>query len=212
MSERRDDGRLSRFRYEYGAQHLHLIAVVSSFGLAGYAFLRIFENPSTGGVLLWLGLAAILHDIVALPLYLTLSHIADLGTRRVMHPRLATLALNHIRVPAALSLLLLIVSFPLVFGVDEPYVEATTGLGTDRYLGNWLLIAAVLFLVSGIAYALRMRGHDPVPEEAPDRRNPPGSPPLALRLAARGVLAAGALVAFLFAALAIYGFVSAFPL
>lgn len=211
MSEARQSSPIERFRYEYGAQPLHLIAVVSSLGLAGYAFLRIFENPSTGGVLLWLGLAAILHDIVALPLYLAFSHIAHMSTHRVMHPRLATLTLNHIRIPAALSLLLLLLSFPLVFSIDESYVETTTGLGTDRYLGNWLLITAVLFLISGIAYALRMRGHDPALEEAPDRKGPPSPPPFALRLAARGVLAAGAFVALLFAALAIYGFVSAFP-
>lgn len=216
-----------RFRYEYGAAPLHLIAVVASLALAAYAFLRIFENPSTAGVLLWLGAAVILHDLIALPIYSALARIAHTATEAAVAPRLALLALNHIRIPAALSLLFLLVSFPLVLGLDADGLEATTGLGAERYLGNWLLLTAVLFAGSGLLYALRMRGYSP-PGLGPagGGEEPPRTPGrstnsvhrtenvdrLAWRLAARAVLALGALVAAIFAAAAIYGFVSAFPL
>ncbi len=47
--------------------------------------------------------------------------------------------------------MLLLISFPLVFQIDEPRYELTTGLDLDRYLGNWLLITAALFAISGLA-------------------------------------------------------------
>ena len=43
-----------RFRYEYGAQPLHLIAVVASPLLCGYALLRVGGIPGGGRVLIWL--------------------------------------------------------------------------------------------------------------------------------------------------------------
>ena len=66
--------------------------------------------------------------------------------RRCRRGRRALLTLNHIRIPAAFSALLLqLISFPLIFQIDEPRYELTTGLDLDRYLGNWLLITAVMF-------------------------------------------------------------------
>lgn len=211
MSDRAAASPIERFRYEYGAPPLHLLAVVASLALAGYAFLRIFENPSTGGVLLWLGLAIISHDLIALPLYSVLARIAHVGTHATVHPRLATLTLNHIRIPAGLSLLALLVSFPLVFKLAEDGLRETTGLDADRYLGNWLLLVAVLFAGSALIYALRMRGHDPEPARPRETRAPRPAG-RGWRIAARIVLAASALVVALYAAAAIYGLLSEPPL
>ena len=124
-----------------------------------YALLRIFEIPSTAGILLWLGGAIVLHDFIALPLYSLLLRVSEEVTDAAVHPRRkALIALNHIRIPAAFSLLLLLISFPLVFQIDEPRYEITVGLDLDRYLGNWLLITAVLFAGSGLLLALKLRG------------------------------------------------------
>lgn len=217
MSRDGEAGRLERFRYEYGATPLHLIAVIASLSLAGYGFLRIFENPSTGGVLLWLGAAVVLHDFIALPFYSALLRVAERVTigaaARPSH--FALLTLNHIRIPAGFSLLLLLVSFPLVFSLDEPNLEITTGLGADRYLGNWLLATGILFAGSGFAYALRLRRGGAGGEtrvESARREAPPDQPGLPLRLAARTVLVSGALLALFVAAIAVYGLFSAFPL
>ena len=161
-----------KFRYEYGAQPLHLIATLTSLLLCGYALLRITEIPGGGRVLIWLVAAALLHDLVALPLYSGLSRLAQGAADNAIANRAAKLmALNHVRVPAGLSLLLLVVYFPLILRVDPDHYMDTTGRSVDVYLGRWLLISAALFLISGIVYAIRMRrgafDADVGPEEAP---------------------------------------------
>lgn len=206
--------KLEKFRYEYGATPLHLLATVASLAVFGYAMLRIFENPSTGGVLLWLVGAIVLHDFIALPLYSAFLRIAEEATDAAVEPRRrALLTLNHIRIPVALSALLLLISFPLVFEIAPEAYGLTTGLDLDRYLGNWLLITAVLFGGSGLLYALKLRGkRSKRPMTVRQRRRPPVGPPgRAVTAASRGVLAIGALLALWVLALAVYGFISSFP-
>ena len=126
-----------RFRYEYGAQPLHLIAVVSSLLLCGYALLRITEIPGGGRVLIWIVAAALLHDLVALPLYSGLSRITHGAAARAIPDRAAMLmALNHVRIPAGLSLLMLVVYAPLILRFDGDRYMDTTGLSVDGYLGS----------------------------------------------------------------------------
>jgi hypothetical protein len=147
-----------RFRYEYGAQPLHLIATATSLLLCGYALLRITQIPGGGRVLIWLVAAALLHDLVALPLYSGLSRLAHGAADTAIGGRAAMLmALNHVRIPAGLSLLLLVVYFPLILRIDPTRYMDTTGLSLDVYLGRWLLISAALFLISGLVYAIRLR-------------------------------------------------------
>jgi hypothetical protein len=214
---RADASRLDRFRYEYGAEPLHLLATVASLAIALYAILRIFEIPSTAGILLWLGAAIVLHDFIALPLYSLFLRVAEEGADAAIEPRRrALLALNHVRVPLAFSALLLLISFPLVFQIDEPRYRLTLGseLSLDGYLGNWLLITAALFAISGLLYAIRLRGkRSKRPMFArPSRQHPIEPPNRALVFLARGVLAVAALFALWIAALAIYGVVNSFPL
>jgi hypothetical protein len=208
--------RMDRFRYEYGAEPLHLLATLASLAIVAYAFLRIFENPSTGAVLLWLAGAIVFHDFLALPLYSAFLRVAEESTDATVRPRRrGLLTLNHVRVPAALSLLLLLVSLGLVFQLDEQRFQLTTALDTDRYLGNWLLITGVLFALSGLLYALRLRGgradRPLIGHREPGPPPPPPEPGRALRLASRAVLAVGALLALWVAALVIYGLIASFP-
>lgn len=210
--------RLERFRYEYGAEPLHLLATVASLAIFAYALLRIFEIPSTGGILLWLGAAIVLHDLIALPLYSLFLRIAEETTDAAVEPRRrALLTLNHIRIPVAFSALLLLISFPLVFQIDEPRYRLTLGdqLSLDRYLGNWLLITAALFASSGLLYALKLRGKRskrPLRNLQDSRRPPLQWPGRALVPVSRGVLAIGVLLALFVAALAVYGLFSSFPI
>jgi hypothetical protein len=177
-----------RFRYEYGAQPLHLIAVVASLLLCAYALLRVGGIPGGGRVLIWLVAAALLHDLVALPLYSGLFRLTHGAAERAIPDRAAMVAaLNHVRVPAALSLLLLVVYAPLIFRIDPSHYEETTGLGVDGYLSRWLLISAALFLVSGIAYAVRLRrGTAPAPEGPPPVAEPAEEQPVGALLPAAG--------------------------
>ena len=147
-----------RFRYEYGAQPLHLIAIVSSLLLSGYGLLRINDLSNTGRIFIWIVAAALLHDLVAVPLYSLLLRIAHGSAAMAITSRAMALhALNHVRVPAGLSLLLLFVYAPLIFGFGADEYLATTGTDVDPYLGRWLLISAGMFLVSGVLYAIRLR-------------------------------------------------------
>ncbi len=68
-----------------------------------------------------MGAAIVIHDLIAWPLYTLLMRVAEEGIDATVRPRRrALLTLNHIRIPAAFSLALLLISFPLVFVIDEP--------------------------------------------------------------------------------------------
>jgi hypothetical protein len=207
--------RPDRFRYEYGAEPLHLLATLASLGVAGYAILRIFEIPSTGGILLWLIGAIFLHDLIALPLYSLFLRVAEETAEAAVRPRRkALLLLNCVRIPVAFSLVMLLICFPLVFQLDRSRYALTTGLDLDRYLGNWLLLSAVLFLLSGLVYAVKLRGGraDRPIGQPPTRRPPPPTVGRATAIASRAVIAAGALLAIWVAALVVYGLVASFPI
>lgn len=131
---------------------LQLLLLICSFALAGYAAVRLLAGDWRG-VALWIVGAALLHDLVLLPLYSVADRalVRALGTagRRAWTP--------YVRVPAVLSGLLLLVWSPLVLGlgaVDRRY-RLLTGRSAYGYLGRWLLITAVLFGGSALLLALR---------------------------------------------------------
>jgi hypothetical protein len=159
-----------RFRYEYGAEPLHLLATLFGLALIGYALLRITEIPGSTRILLWLLAAALLHDLVALPAYSVLLRLSrGAATRAFTSRAMAVHALNHVRVPAALSLLLLVAYLPLILRFAPDTYEGTSGRSVDPYLGRWLLVSAGLFLISAVAYAVRLRRGIPEPAAAVER-------------------------------------------
>ncbi len=205
-------GGLDRFRYEYGAQPLHLLATLFSLALIGYALLRITEIPGSTRILLWLLLAALLHDFVALPAYSVLLRLSRGAASRTSTSRsMAAGALNHVRVPAALSLLLLLAYLPLVLRIAPESYMGTTGQSVDPYLGRWLLISTALFLVSAVAYAIRLRRGLPEPAAGVERigageRSP--APGLGWRAAGRLSIGAVSLAILWVAAAVVVGLVT----
>jgi hypothetical protein len=144
---------LRKFRAVYGANPLHLLAFIASFGLAGYAATELFQTM-TMRVAVWFVGAAVGHDILLLPLY----GIANVGLTKVWQkvPRLETVPwLNYVRFPAAISLLLLLVFAPEITR-RRTALYANSGLTDDGYLGHWLLITGMLFAISAAAYAVRL--------------------------------------------------------
>ncbi|MFE2153881.1 hypothetical protein ACFXAO_28005 [Streptomyces lavendulae] len=146
------------FRRRYGASPLHLLLVLASFALAAYAGLRLFAG-NTLGVAVWFVGAALLHDLVLLPLYSVTDRAAQVlftrgpgGTGR-SGPRVSV---NYVRVPAFVSGVLLLVWWPLVLGRVEHYTAATA-LPADGFLGRWLLITAALFAASAAVLVVRTR-------------------------------------------------------
>jgi hypothetical protein len=146
-------------RDRYGSGVLHLLAVLATMAVAGYAFIAIVARPNAINVLLWFGGAIVAHDLIAFPVYSGLSLIAG-RTAGLREDRLdvrRALALNHVRVPALLSAFALVVWFPLVLGLSADRYRDDTALSASAYLGRWLLLTAALFAGSAIVYALRLR-------------------------------------------------------
>lgn len=143
---------IERFRALYGGSPAHLLILLASFAVCGYAAERLLER-NWFDVAKWVVGAALLHDLVLLPAYAAADwalHRA-LGARR-SGPRNAVV--DHIRVPAFLSLLLLLVYWPLISGARTHYAAATA-LDPNVFLGRWALITGVLFAASAVAFALR---------------------------------------------------------
>jgi hypothetical protein len=163
---------MARFRSAYGDSPLHLLAVLASFAIAGYGFLRIVENPSALGTLVWFGGAAVAHDLIAFPLYSALNLIAHRsieGPDDAWEDSRRVPLINHIRIPAFLAGLALLMFFPLILGLDATNYERDAGLSGDVFLTRWLGLCAALFLGSAIIYAVRLRrASRPVAEEAGD--------------------------------------------
>jgi hypothetical protein len=139
----------------YGADPLHLATLIASFALAGYAAVRMLSFNGVG-VAIWFIGAVIGHDLVLLPLYsLADRPLSGLARRRRALPRAAPWV-NYVRVPAALSALLLLVWFPLIFRLPADY-HAVTALSDGPYLARWLLVTGCLFFLSAACLAVGIR-------------------------------------------------------
>ncbi|WP_436848620.1 hypothetical protein [Streptomyces asoensis] len=129
-----------------------LLVLVCSFALAAYAGVRLLADDWFGVALWWVG-AALLHDLVLLPLYAA----ADRALLRGLGAAGLRSRALYVRVPAALSALLLLVWFPLISGMVDVRYRSATGRSAEGYLDHWLLITAVLFGGSALLLALRLR-------------------------------------------------------
>lgn len=129
-----------------------LLLLAASFTLAAYAGVRLLADDWFG-VALWFVGAALLHDLVLLPLYA----VADRAVVRGLGAAGRREWALYVRVPAALSGLLLLVWFPLISGMVDRRYRSATGLSPDGFLARWLLITAVLFGVSALLLAARVR-------------------------------------------------------
>jgi hypothetical protein len=146
---------MRRFLRWYGASPLHLLTMAACFALAGFAVVKLLPNNFIG-IPVWLVGAVIGHDLILMPLYT----LADQSAMAVFRHRPLQLPvvpwINYLRVPAALSGLLLLIWFPLIFRLPTRFPDTTT-LSLDPYLWHWLAVTGALFLVSAAALALRLR-------------------------------------------------------
>jgi hypothetical protein len=162
-----------RFRQLYGDTPLHLLILLASFALCGYAAFRWLSYDWLS-IAVWFVGAAVLHDIVLVPLYG--------GVDWVMHKALrgrrpaGGRAVNHIRVPAFVSLLLLLVYWPLVLD-DVPRYPQATDLSAAVFLGRWLLVTAVLFACSAVWFAVARVRASRTGRSLTHAGTSPGAPP-----------------------------------
>jgi peroxiredoxin len=145
---------MRRFPRWYGAGPLHLLTMLGCFALAGYAAAELLPNNAVG-IPVWLVGAVIGHDLLLMPLY-TLADRSAMAVFRHSKPRLPAVPwINYLRVPAALSGMLLLIWFPLIFRLPTRFPDTTT-LSLDPYLWHWLAVTGALFLLSATALALRL--------------------------------------------------------
>ncbi|TDD59667.1 hypothetical protein E1293_46300 [Actinomadura darangshiensis] len=161
---------LPRIRTFYGADPLHLLALIICFTLAGYAAYRLASTKHWPFVLAWFAGAVIGHDLVLFPLYALADRSLLRGLRSLRAGQGATRpavpVVNHLRVPAAGSGLLLLLFFPMILRQSEQRYMAAGGRTEDPYLWRWLLVTGALFALSAITYAIRLG-------RARTRRDPP---------------------------------------
>jgi hypothetical protein len=139
----------------YGANPLHLLALVGCFSLAGYAAAQLVPSRPVGVAVWFLG-AVVGHDLLLMPLY-SLADRSAAAAIRHRAPHLPPVPwINYLRVPAGLSALLFLVWFPLILRLRTSY-RASTTLSPDPFLWHWLAVTGVLFVLSAAMLALRLR-------------------------------------------------------
>jgi hypothetical protein len=145
----------ARFKRRYGANPLHLIAHAIGLAIAAYALVQLLGEKRWVNFAAWFLAAAVLHDLVLLPAYTALDHVFRARLpRRVATHRVPIV--NHVRAPALISGLLLLIYFPLILGPAGPAYFSAAGHHPTGYLRNWLLITAVLFAGSAAVYVVRL--------------------------------------------------------
>jgi len=147
---------LGGFRRRYGAGPLHLAGHLVGFAIAAFAFDRIFSSGDAKDVLAWFLGFVIAHDLIFLPAYSGLDRLCRaLLARLPARPRREIPVINHLRAPALISAVLLLIYAPLISGKDDGVYFALSGHHPEGYLRNWLLITTALFLGSALIYVLR---------------------------------------------------------
>jgi hypothetical protein len=145
---------VNRFRTLYGAGPGHLLLMLACFAVAAYAATRaVVADPSAAlRTALWFGGAVLVHDLVLFPLYA----LADRGLIALARrARGQVSVLGHLRVPLALSGLLLLVFLPTISRHSASAYRHASGLDQEPYLVRWLLLSALFVLVSGGCYLAR---------------------------------------------------------
>jgi hypothetical protein len=143
------------FKRLYGSNPLHLLVSIACLTVAVYAANLLRAGGDVKGIVIWLAVAILGHDLFLFPLYA----IADRSIRGVLTHRPPTLPkvpwINHLRVPVVISAILFGMWWPLMFNVPPEYTQKTD-LPSNVYLGHWLMVTAALFILSAVAFALKL--------------------------------------------------------
>jgi hypothetical protein len=140
----------------YGSSPIHLLAHVASLALALWAIGQILDARSPLTIVVWLVGAVLLHDAILWPLYSLLDQLAWTAALAIDGGRRVP-ALNYLRVPFGLSVLMFMAAFPAITEHREQNYTRVSGIGFDGYLGRWLLACGLLFAGSAVIYAVRVR-------------------------------------------------------
>jgi hypothetical protein len=129
-----------------------LLVHLALLPLCAWALAQLFSVSSAKaaqGIAIWLLAAAIVHDLLLVPLYAGLDRAARVALRGTR--------VNYVRIPAGLSLLLLGVFWGTVADKGEGAYHAVSGRSFDGYFTRWLIVTGVLFAASAVIYLARRR-------------------------------------------------------
>jgi hypothetical protein len=140
----------------YGSSPIHLLAHLASLALCVWAIGEILDARAAVWIVVWLVGAVLLHDALLWPLYSVLDQVAW-SAALALDGGSQVSALNHLRVPVALSALMFMAGFPAILELKEGNYTRVSGIGFDGYMARWLLVSGLLFAGSAVWYALRVR-------------------------------------------------------
>nr|WP_284236195.1 hypothetical protein [Mycolicibacterium sp. TUM20984] len=153
----------------YGASVIHLIVVLASFALAAYTIsvlgLESLFNPKVWwqSIAVWFAVAIIAHDLILFPLYALADRLLpkarqpSTGHRGDHAPPSGRLPVtNYVRMPTLASGLLLLLFFPGIIEQGADTFNQATGLTQAPYLTRWLVITAILYLISALFYGAKV--------------------------------------------------------
>jgi hypothetical protein len=145
----------------YGADPLHLLALLACFAVAGYVALRLGHEPTLVRMLLWFAAAVVGHDLVLFPLYALADRSVSAALvairRRGVERHPMVWPLNYLRVPLIGAGLLLLIFFPGIVQQGQSTYRSATGQSQQPFLARWLLLSAAMVAISAVVYALRLR-------------------------------------------------------
>jgi len=156
---------IRRVKGHYGAHPLHLLTLLACFAFVGYVISVMGPKQLWNSrvwwqsILVWFLGAIVLNDLVLFPFYALADRSLHAGWRAVTghlpdrKPRVPII--NYLRIPALGSGLLFAMFFPGIIEQGAPAYLRATGLTQAPFLDRWLLITAVLFGSSAVAYAAR---------------------------------------------------------
>jgi hypothetical protein len=154
------------FERLYGASPAHLLGALACFAVIAIAAMGWLVEPaiSLKYILIWFGGAIVAHDVLALPLYSAFDRITALRFRRRTsahggaheHERVRVPGRVYLRVPAIVAGVVGLVFSPEILGKGDATYYVASGQHQHVYLGRYLVLVAVLFALSGLAY-LRSR-------------------------------------------------------
>jgi hypothetical protein len=153
---------LRRFSRLYGSSPAHLLLGLTVLAVSAWAVLQAFGRGPPLSLTKWFVGSIVAHDLVLLPLYslMLIALLRVIGGRTAQEsqgpPPRRLLVLNHLRVPAGLSLLMLLLFFPFILGLAEGGYRGVSGLSTGPYLSRWLFLTAGLFVVSAAILVVRL--------------------------------------------------------
>lgn len=147
------------FRRLYGAGPLHLVVLVGTLGVAGYAVVRLLagEQASWLRIGVWFLAGVVVNDLVLNPLAAVLDGVLRSALRWLPDRPAAPTTINYIRVPALGAALTFLVFYPGIVRQGEPVVLGQSGLDQSPFLLRWVLLVVGMALVSALVFAVRAR-------------------------------------------------------